>query len=126
VLGVIALKAFAFRRRWLFPIFGVGFLWACCAPGASAQVRPDDSSVIFPVIDGTDLRFVRRTFGDGQPHSVVTGMVQDDQGFLWFATSDGLKRYDGYRFRAYRHDPYDPNSLSGSHITARKSYRVRL
>jgi ligand-binding sensor domain-containing protein/signal transduction histidine kinase len=35
-------------------------------------------------------------------------------GFLWFGTQDGLQRYDGYSFREYRHDPKNPNSLSGS------------
>ena len=31
---------------------------------------------------------------------------------MWFGTFDGLKRYDGYDFKVYRHDPADPTSLS--------------
>ena len=31
---------------------------------------------------------------------------------MWFATADGLNRYDGSDFKIYRRDPYDPNSLS--------------
>ena len=42
--------------------------------------------------------------------------MQDDLGFLWIGTDDGLKRYDGYRIRDYRHDPKDPNSLADSYI----------
>jgi len=111
-------RELASRRRWLLFALIVGFLLACDAPGVSAQSRSDDSSVKLKVIDGTDLRFARRSFGDRQPQSVVRYILQDDQGFLWFATLDGLKRYDGYRFRSYRHDPDDPNSLSGSFIMA--------
>jgi signal transduction histidine kinase/ligand-binding sensor domain-containing protein len=44
----------------------------------------------------------------------VGQIVQDDLGFLWFGTQDGLQRYDGLVFRKYRHDPKNPNSLAGS------------
>jgi ligand-binding sensor domain-containing protein len=33
-----------------------------------------------------------------------------------FGTSDGLRRYDGYGFRDYRHDPKNPDSLSGATV----------
>ncbi len=32
----------------------------------------------------------------------VTSIDQDQQGFIWVATRDGLYRYDGYEFREYR------------------------
>jgi hypothetical protein len=32
----------------------------------------------------------------------VLALMKDSQGFLWFAAEDGLYRYDGYRFRAFR------------------------
>ena len=35
---------------------------------------------------------------DGLPHGHVTQLLQDQQGFLWFATWNGLCRYDGYEF----------------------------
>lgn len=31
---------------------------------------------------------------------------------MWFATEDGLNRYDGYTFAVYRNDPANPNSIS--------------
>jgi PAS domain S-box-containing protein len=37
---------------------------------------------------------------------------------MWFGTQDGLRRYDGYRLREFRHDSGNPNSLSGSYINA--------
>ncbi len=42
----------------------------------------------------------------------ITGITQDRQGYLWFTTSFGLYRYDGYQVRAYLHDLANPNSVS--------------
>ena len=39
---------------------------------------------------------------DGLPHSHVTQLVQDELGFMWFATWNGLCRYDGYEFCTFK------------------------
>ncbi|MCH8960618.1 MAG: SMP-30/gluconolactonase/LRE family protein, partial [Bacteroidetes bacterium] len=39
-------------------------------------------------------------------------VVQDHQGFMWFAGWDGLYRYDGYDFTHYQHDAQDSTTLS--------------
>lgn len=46
---------------------------------------------------------------------MVTRILQDHYGFMWFATLDGLNRYDGYRFTVYRHDPGDQASITRSY-----------
>ncbi len=40
------------------------------------------------------------TVGDGRdiPNGIVTALAQDRVGFLWLGSTDGLIRYDGYRF----------------------------
>lgn len=38
----------------------------------------------------------------GLPQSYISGIAQDPQGFLWFATRDGLTRYDGVKFKVFR------------------------
>ena len=53
---------------------------------------------------------------DGLSQSSIYGIVQDRRGFLWFATEDGLNRYDGYGFQVYKPDPDDPNSLADGFI----------
>jgi ligand-binding sensor domain-containing protein/signal transduction histidine kinase len=68
--------------------------------------------------DGTDVRFAHVSFGEGPSSSSIKGIIQDSQGFLWFGTQDGLKRYDGYRFRDYRKQDGNPNGLSGTAISA--------
>jgi ligand-binding sensor domain-containing protein len=94
----------------------VGLLVACSWPAAAAGTKPDSPPVRLPVVDGTDLRFAHVSVGEEPSHSRVGQIVQDDQGFVWFGTHNGLQRYDGYRFREYRNDPANPNSLSGSNI----------
>ncbi len=64
------------------------------------------------------LRFTRLTTEDGIAHDTVHCILQDDQGFLWFGTQNGLNRYDGYTFTVYRHRYADPTSLADSTVTA--------
>jgi signal transduction histidine kinase/ligand-binding sensor domain-containing protein len=61
-------------------------------------------------------RFEHFSIDDGLSQASVYSIVQDKKGFLWFATADGINRYDGYTFKVFRHDPMDPNSLSGNFI----------
>ncbi|SHF41060.1 ligand-binding sensor domain-containing protein [Pedobacter caeni] len=53
---------------------------------------------------------------NGLSHNSVFASVQDDKGFMWFGTKDGLNRFDGYSFKTYRHDPADPASLGNDKI----------
>ena len=95
-------------------VLGMALLWAgYWAESARAQdiIAPVDLSVT----EGTDLRFVRLT--DSLPAG-VTCIVQDDQGFIWLGTENGLRRFDGYRFREFRNDPHNPDSLSGTYVYA--------
>jgi signal transduction histidine kinase/ligand-binding sensor domain-containing protein len=46
----------------------------------------------------------------------VGGITQDANGYMWFATSGGLYKYDGYRFKRYTNSASDSNSLSSTHL----------
>ena len=61
---------------------------------------------------GTDLSFVNYTDADGLPSNSVRDIAKDSTGLLWFATDQGLARFDGYRFRVYQHNPADLTSLA--------------
>lgn len=54
----------------------------------------------------------------GLAQKTVTAIVQDPQGFVWVGTEGGLHRYDGQRYRLYRGDPRDANSLPDNYVTA--------
>jgi len=49
-----------------------------------------------------NIRFDRLNKEDGLSHSLVNAVVQDDVGYLWFGSQDGLNRYDGYEFKVFR------------------------
>ena len=61
--------------------------------------------------------FAFNTLGitDGLSQGMVTRILQDRYGFMWFATLDGLNRYDGYKFTVYRHDSKDKTSITESY-----------
>ena len=58
-----------------------------------------------------DLNFKHITIEDGLSSSEIENIIQDRQGFIWFATSDGLNRFDGYNIKIYRSDPDNSTSL---------------
>jgi ligand-binding sensor domain-containing protein/two-component sensor histidine kinase len=41
------------------------------------------------------------TAADGLAHNSVNRIVRDSRGYLWFCTSEGLSRFDGYEFHNY-------------------------
>lgn len=60
--------------------------------------------------------FNHLTVEDGLSNNDVNTVIQDQTGFIWFGTDDGLNRFDGYNFKVFRHDPSDSNSLSDNSI----------
>jgi PAS domain S-box-containing protein len=65
---------------------------------------------------GRDLKFTHLTTNDGLSQNRIYSILQDRRGFMWFATEDGLNRYDGNTFVVYQNNPDDPNTLSASLI----------
>ena len=57
------------------------------------------------------MRFEQISTAQGLSQVSVNAILQDSEGFIWFATQDGLNRYDGYEFKIYRQEPGNPNSL---------------
>lgn len=60
----------------------------------------------------------RISLEQGLSQSAVNTIYQDKKGFLWFGTQDGLNRYNGYGFIAYKSEPGNANSLSNNWISA--------
>ena len=67
-------------------------------------------------VSANNLRFERLTTEQGLSQMSVNDVFQDRHGFIWFATQDGLNRYDGYQFKVYKYHHQDPHSLSDNRI----------
>ncbi|HEY0051601.1 MAG TPA: two-component regulator propeller domain-containing protein, partial [Pyrinomonadaceae bacterium] len=50
------------------------------------------------------IPFRSYTTAEGLAHDRVNRIIRDSRGFLWFCTSEGLSRFDGYEFKNYRQD----------------------
>ncbi|MFC5045147.1 ATP-binding protein [Aquimarina hainanensis] len=46
----------------------------------------------------------------------ITDIAQDEKGFIWIGTEDGINRYDGYKLQLIRHVIEDKNSMAANAI----------
>ncbi len=53
---------------------------------------------------------------DGLSNVYINCIQQDGNGFLWFGTSEGLFRFDGYNYKSFRSLPGDTTTLANSAI----------
>ncbi|WP_331583149.1 hybrid sensor histidine kinase/response regulator transcription factor [Puia sp.] len=65
---------------------------------------------------GPRLRFTHLSGEQGLSNSTIEAICQDNQGFIWIGTRDGLNRYDGHEMVVYRNDPADSGSISDGYI----------
>ncbi|MCB2220425.1 MAG: PAS domain S-box protein [Bacteroidetes bacterium] len=77
--------------------------------------------ILFLTINGASAQLSSETFGqlsvnDGLSSSVVTCIMKDSRGFMWFGTQQGLNRYDGYNFKKYFYNDTLSYSPSGNFI----------
>ena len=48
------------------------------------------------------IAFEKYNVAEGLPEEYVISLIQDDKGFIWAATQNGLVKYDGYQFKVYK------------------------
>ncbi len=63
-----------------------------------------------------DLSFKHIFSSDGLSQRSIKDILQDNKGYLWFGTRDGLNKYDGDKITIYRHNSEDTGSLTHSSI----------
>lgn len=57
------------------------------------------------------IDFKHITLDDGLANPVVYDITKDRHGYLWFATGNGISRYDGYEFRNYISEVNNPHTI---------------
>ncbi len=63
-----------------------------------------------------DIHFSSVTLPQEELGSVVLGITQDSDGFLWLATQNGLYKYDGYQYTTYINQSLNSNSPASNYI----------
>jgi ligand-binding sensor domain-containing protein len=96
------LKAFISRLNYTFNIFIYALLFFCFFHVRHLNAQP---------------HFYQLTQDQGLSNANVNCILQDQYGFMWFGTNDGLNKFDGYGFTVYRNSPKDQHSISSNHIT---------
>jgi len=77
---------------------------------------------IFPDLhsNGTEvvnnLSFELYSHEQGLSNDKIHCVFQDSKGWMWIGTSQGVCRFDGYRFTVFKNDPDDPASLKGDMV----------
>jgi PAS domain S-box-containing protein len=90
---------------------------AFAAPGYGAT--PQGPRIVrVPIVEAAAIRFQHVSLEPATVRGIINRIVQDDRGFIWFATNHGVLRYDGHQFRAFVPDPEDPNSIRGTNVLA--------
>jgi signal transduction histidine kinase/ligand-binding sensor domain-containing protein/AraC-like DNA-binding protein len=64
------------------------------------------------------FQFSRLDLNNGLSHNQVNCILKDSKGFIWFGTLSGLNRYDGYKFKVFKHAVSDTTSLNDDFIVS--------
>jgi signal transduction histidine kinase/ligand-binding sensor domain-containing protein/DNA-binding response OmpR family regulator len=87
-------------------------------------MRQTIATILFVLITipsfSQEIQFDLIDIEDGLSDNSVRDILQDKNGYMWFATLNGLSRYDGKNFKNYYSIPGDPSSLSNSRMVTIK------
>jgi len=71
---------------------------------------------LFCDVKAQDITFHHLMTDDGLSHTSVVTLYQDERGFIWVGTREGLNRYNGNNIKTYKLQKNDPNSLFCNNI----------
>ena len=75
------------------------------------------SAMLVAATPATTVRIQHFGEDEGFSATVVQHMMQDSRGYIWLATWDGLRRYDGYRFESFKAVPGDHSPIETNRFT---------
>ncbi|TEW67969.1 hybrid sensor histidine kinase/response regulator [Mucilaginibacter phyllosphaerae] len=65
-----------------------------------------------------EFQFSRLDITNGLSHNQINAILKDNKGYMWFGTLSGLNKYDGYKFKVYKHIEGDTTSLDDDFIVS--------
>lgn len=66
---------------------------------------------IFTIENYISTQFDRYSSQEGLSNLVVYDILQDETGYIWLGTGNGISRFDGYEFKNYINIKNDPDSI---------------
>ncbi|MFY0650606.1 MAG: response regulator [Cyclobacteriaceae bacterium] len=73
------------------------------------------SSLVFGQ-DISNLKFKKIGIENGLSSTTVSSILQDEKGYLWFGTRNGLNKYDGYNIKTYYNQLNSDSTLQDNWI----------
>lgn len=70
----------------------------------------------YTIAPAQQMLFRNYSVNDGMSSNTVWNIIQDDQGYMWFGTKNGLNRFDGHTFKIYQAHESDSSSPINSFI----------
>jgi ligand-binding sensor domain-containing protein/two-component sensor histidine kinase len=68
----------------------------------------------------SSIQFNQYTIEQGLSDNMVNDLIQDDNGFTWLATANGLNRFDGVQFKNFFKSTYKSEILDNNILRIRK------
>jgi len=65
-----------------------------------------------------NISFMNLGSADGLSSDMVNAILKDKYGYMWFATEDGLNKFDGNHFTTYRHNAKNRNTIGSNQVLA--------
>ena len=62
------------------------------------------------------MNFMNLGSREGLSSNIVNAILKDRYGYMWFATDDGLNKFDGSKFTIYRHNADDSTSIRSNDL----------
>lgn len=72
--------------------------------------------MLVSAVPAQDYMFKHLQVKDGLPNNQINTIFKDSKGFMWFGTSSGLARYDGYTFRNFNNIKHDETSIPDNFV----------
>lgn len=99
-------------RRWLQNSGKLFFLKLCRLLFVGFFVLISRSVPAIEVVNNLSFDFYSQE--NGLSNNQIHCILQDKEGWMWFGTSQGVCRFDGYKFTVFKNDPEDSASLQGN------------